>query len=144
MAAVQRSALLPYSSRQMYDLVDDIESYPEFLPWCASTTVHSRSDDEVHASIALAKGAVSKSFSTINRMQSGKMIEMRLVDGPFKHLQGFWRFDALDEQACKVSVDMDFEFSNKIVSMAFGPVFNQAMSSLVDAFVERARVVYGK
>ncbi|MGB1110944.1 MAG: type II toxin-antitoxin system RatA family toxin [Gammaproteobacteria bacterium] len=144
MASVKRSALLSYSAEQMFALVADIESYPQFLPWCRSTTVHSRNGDEVHASVELAKGSVHKTFSTVNRMQKDKMIEMRLVDGPFKHLQGFWQFTPLDEKACRVSVDMDFEFSNRLVGMAFGPIFNQAMSSLVDAFVERARVVYGK
>ncbi|MGB0712032.1 MAG: type II toxin-antitoxin system RatA family toxin [Gammaproteobacteria bacterium] len=143
MTAIQRSALLSYSARQIYDLVDDIESYPQFLPWCRTSRVHERGDDECRATVELAKGAVSKSFTTVNRLRPGHMIEMRLVDGPFKHLHGFWRFEALADNACKVTVDMDFEFSNRLVAMAFGPVFNQVVGSLVDAFVERAKVVYG-
>jgi ribosome-associated toxin RatA of RatAB toxin-antitoxin module len=97
----------------------------------------------VVASLELAKGSVKKSFTTRNRLQVGKMIEMRLVDGPFKHLQGFWRFDGLKENACKVSLDLEYEFSSKIVAMAVGPVFNQVANTLVDAFIERAREVHG-
>lgn len=105
---------------------------------------HARDADEVKASIEIAKGAVNKQFTTLNRLQKNKTIEMRLVDGPFRHLHGFWRFDELKADACKVSLDLDFEFSNKILSMVVGPVFNQVANTLVDSFVERARKVYGK
>lgn len=141
---VSRNALVPYAAGEMYALVDDIAAYPRFLPWCKSTTVLSRNEDEVRASIELARGGIQKSFTTCNRNQRNKMIEMRLVEGPFHHLEGFWRFDALDERACKVSLDMDFEFSNKWVGLAIGPVFNQIANSLVDAFCQRAVEVYGK
>jgi ribosome-associated toxin RatA of RatAB toxin-antitoxin module len=144
MAHINRSALVPYSSEQMYRLVDNIAQYPQFLPWCRSTVEHERDDDQVKASIEIARGAVNKRFTTINRVQANKMIEMRLVDGPFKHLQGFWRFDELAVGKCKVSLDLDFEFANKILSLAVGPIFNQVANTLVDSFVERARSVYGK
>lgn len=145
MTVINRHALVPYSSEQMYELVDDINSYHQFLPWCSSSEELSRSDDEVKACIELAKGKVRKSFTTLNRVQKNKMIEMRLVNGPFKHLEGFWRFDALNGgKACKVSLDMEFEFSNKLLSMTVGPVFNTISNSLVDAFVKRAEEVYGK
>ncbi|MEZ5479496.1 MAG: type II toxin-antitoxin system RatA family toxin [Thiolinea sp.] len=144
MAQISRSALVPYTPEQMYALVDNINAYPDFLPWCRSASEHSRDQDEVHASIEIAKGAVNKTFSTRNRMQPGKMIEMSLVDGPFKHLHGFWRFAELQPGACKVSLDLSFEFSNRLIGMAVGPVFNQVANTLVDSFVERAQVVYGK
>lgn len=145
MTVIKRHALVPYSSEQMYELVDDIESYHQFLPWCSSSEELSRNDDEVKACIELSKGKVKKSFTTLNRVQKNKMIEMRLVNGPFKHLEGFWRFDALDGgKACKVSLDMEFEFSNKILSLTVGPVFNTISNSLVDAFVQRAEEVYGR
>lgn len=144
MAHINRSALVPYSSEQMYQLVDGIPLYPQFLPWCRSAVEHTRDADEVKASIEIAKGAVNKQFTTLNRLQKNKTIEMRLVDGPFRHLHGFWRFDELKADACKVSLDLDFEFSNKILSMVVGPVFNQVANTLVDSFVERARKVYGK
>lgn len=143
MAHIRRHALVPYSPAQMFALVDEINTYPQFLPWCRSAQEFSRDEDHVKASIEIAKGAVNKSFTTMNRMQSNKIIEMSLVDGPFKHLHGFWRFDELKPGACKVSLDLDFEFSNKLVSLAVGPVFNQVANTLVDSFVQRARAVYG-
>lgn len=144
MAHISRSALVPYSPEQMYLLVDAIPLYPQFLPWCRNAVEHERNADEVKASVEIAKGAVNKRFTTLNRLQRNKTIEMRLVDGPFKRLHGFWRFDELKPGACKVSLDLDFEFSNKILSLTVGPVFNQVANTLVDSFVERARKVYGK
>ena len=141
---VSRNALVPYAASEMYALVDDIESYPQFLPWCKNAKILSRNDDEVRASIELARGGIQRAFTTCNRLQPGKMIEMRLVEGPFHHLDGFWRFDALTGQACKVSLDMDFEFSNRILSMTIGPVFGQIVNSLVDSFCRRAVAVYGQ
>ncbi|APZ42227.1 type II toxin-antitoxin system RatA family toxin [Acidihalobacter ferrooxydans] len=143
MTTLSRSALVAYEPQEMYALVNDIEHYPEFLPWCRSTQVHARSDDEVRATIEIAKGSVRKSFTTRNHMQTGKMIEVGLVDGPFSHLHGFWRFDRLGDTACKVSLDMEFDFSNRLLGLAIGPVFSQIVISLVDAFVKRARDVYG-
>jgi len=140
---IQRTALVPYSADQMFALVDDIEAYPDFLPWCRSATVLSRDADEVRATIEIAKGSVRRSFTTLNRLQPGKMIEMRLIEGPFRHLQGFWRFEELEEGACKVSLDLEFEFSSRMVAMVVGPVFNQVANSLVDAFCKRAEQVYG-
>jgi ribosome-associated toxin RatA of RatAB toxin-antitoxin module len=144
MPSVHRQALVAHPPVQMYDLVADVESYPEFLPWCRSAVVLMRNDDEVRATVTLAKGSVEKSFTTCNRLQRNKMIEMRLVEGPFRHLEGYWRFDALDEgRATKVSLDLEFEFSSRLVALAIGPVFNQVANSLVDAFVARARALYG-
>lgn len=144
MTSISKSALVPYSPAEMFALVDDIEAYPQFLPWCSAASVLERSADEVHASIALSKGGVDKAFTTCNRIQNGKMIEMRLVEGPFRHLEGFWRFDALGNDGCKVSLDMEFEFSSRMLGMVVGPVFSQVANSLVDSFQQRAVEVYGK
>ena len=145
MPLISRNALVPYSVEEMYQLVEAIEAYPEFLPWCRATEVLSRTDDEVKASIEIAKGALNKSFTTINRMQKNKMIEMRLLKGPFKHLEGFWRFDALKaDQASKISFDLDFEFESKLMAFAAGTIFNQIANSMVDAFSKRAIEVYGE
>lgn len=144
MTTVSRSALLPYTAAEVFALVDDIESYPQFLPWCKSATILSRSEDEVRAALELSKGGVNKSFTTCNRMKKDKIIEMRLVEGPFHHLEGFWRFDPLGEQASKVSLDMEFEFSSRLLGMTVGPVFNQIAGTLVDSFCKRAVEVYGK
>jgi len=144
MPTINRSALVPYTPREMFALVDDVGAYPQFLPWCKNARVLSRDADEVRASLVLARGGFEKSFTTCNRLQKNKMIEMRLVEGPFRHLDGFWRFDPIGGQGCKVSLDLDFEFSNKIVGMAFGPVFNQIANTLVDSFCKRAVDVFGK
>jgi ribosome-associated toxin RatA of RatAB toxin-antitoxin module len=139
MPTINRSALVPHTTEEMFQLVDDVDRYVEFLPWCTESRVLERSEDEVVATILLSKGSLNKAFTTRNLLQKHKMIEMRLVDGPFKHLQGFWRFDSLNDNACKVSLDLDYEFSSKLVALAIGPVFNQIANTLVDAFVVRAK-----
>ena len=144
MPNIHKSALVPYSAAQMFALVNDIDAYHQFLPWCRSSQVLSRDEDELRATIEIAHGSLRKSFTTRNRIQKDKMMEMRLEEGPFRHLEGFWRFDTLGEQACKVSLDLDFEFSSKLVGLAMGPVFSQIANSLVDAFSKRAVQVYGK
>lgn len=145
MTTLNRSALVPYSPAEMFTLVDDIESYPQFLPWCRGAKVHSRDEDEVYATIELARGAIHKSFTTHNRLQKNKIIEMRLVEGPFHHLEGFWRFDPIgEEQGCRVSLAMEFEFSNRLIGMALGPIFSEITVTLVDAFCERAKECYGR
>ena len=144
MTSISKSALVPYSPAQMFALVDAIEVYPEFLPWCRATKVLSRTDDEVRATIELSKGGVEKAFTTCNRNQKNKMIEMRLVEGPFKRLEGYWRFDALGDEGCKVSFDLEFEFASRMLDMVVGPVFSQIANSLVDSFHRRAVEVYGK
>lgn len=147
MPVINRHALVPYSAAEMFALVDDVEAYPQFLPWCRSARVWNRDDDQVRASVELAKGAIQKSFTTLNRLQHNKMIEMRLIEGPFHHLEGFWRFDNLgtgDDRACKVTLDLEYEFSSALLAMTVGPVFNQVANKLVDAFCQRAETVYGK
>jgi ribosome-associated toxin RatA of RatAB toxin-antitoxin module len=144
MASINKSALMPYSPAEMFSLVDDIEAYPEFLPWCSETRIIERRNDEVRATITLSKGGVEKAFTTCNRNQKNKIIEIRLMEGPFKHLEGFWRFDALGEEGCKVSLDLEYEFSSRVLSMVVGPVFSQVANSLVDSFQKRAVDVYGR
>jgi ribosome-associated toxin RatA of RatAB toxin-antitoxin module len=144
MTTISKSALVSYSPAQMFALVDGIEAYPEFLPWCRGANVLSRTDDEVRATIELSKGGVEKSFTTCNRNQKNKMIEMRLVEGPFRQLEGFWRFDALGDDGCKVSFDLEFEFASRMLGMVVGPVFSQIANSLVDSFHKRAVEIYGK
>lgn len=145
MTIIKRDAEVAYSALQMYELVNDIESYPEFLPWCVKTDVHSRTEDEVNATLHLSKGGITKSFTTCNRMQKNKMIEVRLVKGPFRQLEGFWRFQNLPDSqtSSRVTLDLEFQFNNLFLDIAFGPVFNQIANTLVDSFSERAMVVYG-
>ena len=142
MAQVNRSALVPYSAEQMFNLVDDITHYADFLPWCGESIEHRRETNEVEASIKIAKGVMNKSFRTINQLQRYDVIEMSLVDGPFKHLHGYWRFHKLSDTACKITLDLDYEFSNHLISLAIGPIFNQVANTLVDSFVNRAKDYY--
>ncbi len=143
MPLVSRSALVPYSAAQMYALVDDIERYPEFLPWCRSAHERMRSADEVHGTLEMQRGPLQHAFTTHNRLQQGKMIEMRLVDGPFRHLEGFWRFTELGDHATRVSLDLEYEFSSRLLQIAIGPVFAQIANTLVDAFCVRAKELHG-
>jgi len=143
MPTIKRSALVPYLPAEMFALVDDVKSYPQFLPWCKNARELSRSGDEVRAALDLVRGGFEKSFTTCNRLQNNKMIEMRLIEGPFRHLDGFWHFESVGESACKVSLDLDFEFANKLIGMAMGPLFNQIANTLVDSFCKRAIDVYG-
>lgn len=143
MTTIKKNAIVPYTVSQMYALVDDIEAYPQFLPWCKASTVHYRNADEVSATLTLAKGGLEKSFTTVNRTQPNKMIEVRLLSGPFSHLEGFWLFEPLDENKCKVILDLEFEFANHLLSLVFGPVFQQIANTLVEAFCLRAKECYG-
>jgi len=143
MPNVNKSALVPYSAEQMYKLVENVDAYHTFLPWCSASEEIQRENDIIVGSVTIAKGGVNKKFSTRNLLQKNKMIEVSLIDGPFKHLHGFWRFDALKEDACKVSLDLEYEFSSKILGMVVGPVFNQVANAMVDSFVEEAKSSYG-
>lgn len=144
MQTISRSALVPYSASEMFSLVDNIIAYPEFLPWCSKSNEIERDADEVHASIEINKGALKKSFSTCNRIQKNKMIEVRLKEGPFKHLQGFWRFDQLGDEGCRISFDLQFEFSSRLLGLTIGPIFSKIANDMVDAFNQRAHQIYGK
>lgn len=127
----------------MYALVNDVARYPEFLPWCAATEVIEDTDHEMVVRMHLSWGGIKRTFTTRNRLQPSKMVEIRLVDGPFHHLEGFWRFQPLGEGACKVALDMEFEFSSALIGTAFGPVFAQIADSLVGSFVRRGRAIHG-
>ncbi len=140
---VTRSALVRYSPMQMFELVNDVSAYPEFLPWCRSARVVWSDTDHVKACIELAKGGLRKSFTTLNRLRSGEAIQMRLVEGPFKKLEGSWRFVPLPDGACRVSLALDFEFASRLLRVTVGPVFNQIANTMVDSFVKRANEVYG-
>ena len=143
MPVIKKNAVVPYSPAEMYELVNQVEHYPDFLPWCQEAVIHERNADEVKATLVLAWGGMQKSFTTHNRLQHHKMIEVRLVEGPFRQLEGFWLFEDVDG-ACRIDLNLEFEFSNALLSIAFGGVFHQVANTLVDAFCQRADVVYGK
>ncbi|MEH0666631.1 SRPBCC family protein [Vibrio scophthalmi] len=142
MKQVSRSALVSFSAEQMYELVNDVASYPEFLPGCSGSRVIEESQDAMVASVDVSKAGISKTFTTSNTLHFGEAIIMNLVDGPFKTLKGGWYFTPLDERACKVELKLEFEFSSKMIEMAFGKIFNELTSNMVNAFTARAKQVY--
>ena len=144
MTMLHREALVPYTPNEMFTLVSAVEDYHKFLPWCSDSKRLSHAEDEVKATVTISKGALKKSFTTHNLLQQDKMIEMRLLDGPFKHLHGFWRFEPIGEGGCKVSLDLEFKFSNKLVELAIGPLFTGIAGELVQSFHQRAEEIYGQ
>jgi ribosome-associated toxin RatA of RatAB toxin-antitoxin module len=143
MTMIQRKQKVNYLPAEMYRLVDDVENYQLFLPWCKESKILSRTADEVRATLILSAGGFYKTFTTCNRLQKDKMIEISLIDGPFRRLEGFWLFHPEDE-SCIVQFELEFEFSTKLLGMAFSPVFNQVANTLVDSFVKRANELYGQ
>lgn len=143
MTVITRQALVPFGAEQMYRLVDDIEAYGEFLPWCGGASILSRTPEQVDASIQIEHSGLKKSFTTRNTLEPWTAITMQLVEGPFKQLHGAWHFHSLGDEGCKVSLRLEFEFSSKLLAMTFGKVFNPIAGSLMDAFIQRAGDVYG-
>ncbi len=143
MNTLKRSAIVPYSTRQMFELVNNIEDYPRFLPWCHSSQVTSKTDEEIVASLEIAWKGVHKSFTTRNNLSPYEKIEILLINGPLKHMRGKWDFVPVDEKACKVLLDLEFEFSGSFVDRLFQPIFQHIANSLVDAFCRRAVELYG-
>ncbi len=144
MANIKKNALVSFSPQQMFCLVDDVNAYQEFLPWCSDSKELERGVAGVKAAVELSKGSVKKSFTTYNILTEYDSIEMQLVDGPFKHLHGFWYFKPLQGgKSCRIELDLSFEFSSRLVSLAIGPVFTTVANNLVDAFIGRAKTLYG-
>ncbi|MEI6893493.1 MAG: type II toxin-antitoxin system RatA family toxin [Colwellia sp.] len=143
MPTISRSALVMHTVEQMYQLINDISAYPTFLPDCRDSKVISTDDHTVTAALLVSKGGLSKWFTTKNTLISKEKIHLSLVDGPFKKLDGYWLFTPLSDEACKVSLELEYEFSNKLVSLAFGKVFGHFSNSLVKVFAQRAKEIYG-
>ena len=134
---------MPYACEVVFEVVDQIDAYSEFLPWCAESQVLHRTEMEVIATLVLAKSGIRQSFTTKNQLMRPNAIGLSLVDGPFKQLEGVWAFDALGDAGCKISLDMRFEFSSKLMDQTFGRVFGVAADRLVDAFTARLDDLYG-
>lgn len=143
MALVQKSALVKYSAGQMFDLVSNIEAYPQFLPWCAGSRIIKQEDNIVEAELMIAKAGFNHSFSTRNTIDTGERIAVSLLNGPFSRLEGVWDFLPLREDASKISLDLEFEMSGMLANLAFGAVFNQICNTMVTSFTTRAKEVYG-
>jgi ribosome-associated toxin RatA of RatAB toxin-antitoxin module len=139
---VERSAIVPYTAAQMFDLVNDVARYPEFLPWCSASRVRQISDDERVASLQIERGMLRTEFTTRNRLHQDAGIMMTLVDGPFRSLTGQWQFNAIGERGSRVSFRVEFEFRNPLAAAAFSGTFESLCGTVVDAFVAHARRVY--
>lgn len=133
-----------HSTEEMFTLINDVESYSLFLPDCGGSKIVKQNESSMTASILVSKGGISKWFTTENELLPNERINLSLVDGPFKYLKGAWRFSALSENACKIHFELDYEFSNKLLSLAFGRVFTHLTNNIVQAFIERANKVYVK
>ena len=144
MHTVQRSVLVPYSAAQMFDLVADVEKYPEFMPWCGGAEVQSRDEHGMQASIMISLAGLKQRFTTRNTHDYPHRINLELVDGPFSRLVGNWQFQPLAEDACKVLFTLEYAFANRALEMVVGPVFNRIATSFIDSFTKRAQAKYGE
>ena len=142
MAQVEKSVLVPHSAEQMYLLVDAPERYPEFLPWCGGVDLQKRDDTITVATLHIDYHGIKQNFTTENRKTFPSLMDIRLKDGPFKHLEGIWRFIPLAEGACKIEFRLSYEFSNVFLEKIISPVFSHIANTFVDAFVARADQVY--
>ncbi len=144
MAKVEKSVLVHFTASSMYNLVRDVPKYPEFLPWCGGATLQPLSAIQEKASVTIAFKGVKQQFTTLNQLTPNQVIAMSLVDGPFKKLQGRWVFQSLNAQSCKVSFELEYEFSNFILSKLVGPIFNTIAKTFVDHFIKRAQDLHQK
>ncbi|MCK5523902.1 MAG: type II toxin-antitoxin system RatA family toxin [Thiomargarita sp.] len=144
MTRIHKMALVPYTAQEMFALVSNITDYPKFLPWCQSVLLHSQTESEVVATIKMGSVGLKQAFTTTNVIKPHQWIKMRLLKGPFSHLQGDWHFQSLGNEGCKISLNLEFEISNRLLKMSLGPIFTKIANTLIDAFVKRADELYGK
>lgn len=144
MARVEKSVLIERPAQLMFDLVDHVEAYPEFLPWCSQTRVEFRDERKTVATLHIGYLGVRSHFTTENEKHAPLSMKIRLVDGPFRRLEGEWLFKTLASNACKIEFHLSYEFSSKMFEKIIGPVFNQITNTFVDAFVRRANALYGE
>jgi ribosome-associated toxin RatA of RatAB toxin-antitoxin module len=137
-AQVNRTVLVEHSAQQMFRLVDDVAAYPQFLPWCRAADVSLQTDALTEAAIQIDYHHLKQRFSTRNEKRFPERMDIRLLQGPFRRLQGHWHFVPLGEHACKIEFALEYEFSSKLVDKLVGPVFGYIANSLVDAFIKRA------
>ncbi len=144
MPEVSKTVLVPYAPEDIFRLVDDVALYPEFLPWCTAAEVLSREGQTLHASLSVGFRGVKQTFSTQNHSTPPHEIAMKLLDGPFRSLDGGWRFSDLRGKGCKIEFNLAWTFSSVVLGALVGPVFSHIADSMVDAFVKRADKVYGR
>ena len=143
MTTIKRSALLPYQARQLFELVNDVEAYPNYMDGCVGASILHREEALMEARLDLARGGIAQSFSTRNRMIDAKQITLELLDGPFDYFEGLWEFRALGDSACKMSLNLDFNVNSTVLGAAASRLFEKVTNNLVDAVSKRARQIYG-
>jgi ribosome-associated toxin RatA of RatAB toxin-antitoxin module len=143
MKRITRTAISPHSAAQLYALVEDIESYPRFLPWCLSTTVHERKAGGTRATLTVGLSGLRQSFTTQNENRPGEAIDLRLVEGPFKAFAAAWRFTPLGPAGCRIEFSLDYEFASRALGRLLEPLFDRIANTMVDAFARRADEVHG-
>jgi len=139
MREVKRSALVAEPPARLYALINDIEHYPDFVPWCTAARVLERRDNEIVATLNIKRGPLKAEFTTRNLLEPDRRVLMQLVSGPFRVLEGLWTLTPLGDLGCRIELEMRFEFSNRVTGALFEPLFEDTAGSLVDAFVKRAR-----
>jgi ribosome-associated toxin RatA of RatAB toxin-antitoxin module len=139
---VERSAIVSFSPAQMFAVVNDVARYPQFLPWCVGARVEPVSATEALATVKIARGVLRTEFTTRNTLRQDARILMRLVDGPFRHLLGEWRFEAIGERGSHVHFRVEFEFKNRLTAVALNPAFEALCGTIVDAFARRAQTLH--
>lgn len=139
---IARTALVTHSAQDMFQLVADVPAYPQFLSWCAATEVHEQTAEMQRASLTIVVAGVRQRFTTVNTLRAGECLEMRLLEGPFRNLQGQWRFQPLGEDGCKVNLELDFEMKKGPMASVFGKGFGKVANRLVEDFCLRAERVY--
>ncbi len=144
MKVVERSAIVPYTPRQMFALVEDVASYPQFLPWCVAASVEQTGANERVASLRIARGVLRTGFTTRNVSRQDSEIMMHLVDGPFRALTGRWQFEAIGARGARVGFRIEFAFNNALTAAALNAVFESLCGTIVDAFVQRAQKIYAE
>lgn len=144
MHKIERSALVRHSAQNMYHLVNDVSSYPKFLKWCKSARVLSETSEEMTAELEIAWKVLHKVFSTKNELKAGESIRLTLLSGPFESMSGIWNFKQLREDACKITMEIEFEFKSSVSNFVFSSIFNQICGSLMNSFIKRADEVYGQ
>ncbi|WNZ55652.1 type II toxin-antitoxin system RatA family toxin [Microbulbifer sp. JMSA004] len=144
MTEIERSALVMYSAEQMFDLVNDVASYPQFLPGCRAAEIIHSDDTTLEARLDLSRAGIKQSFVTRNQLVRPKSMTLKLVDGPFEQFEGLWEFTPLAENACKVSFTLSFSMKNRLIAAAAGKIFSDLANQMVAVMCERAEEVYGK
>ena len=143
MKRISRSAIVEHSAEEMFALVDDVESYPRFLPWCKAARVEARSPERVRATLEAGMRGLRQTFTTENELRPGEAMDMRLVKGPFRRFVAAWRFKPLSGEACTVEFSLEYEMAGPLARLA-EPLFDHIANTMVDAFTRRADELYGK